>query len=83
MTFAELGSLGEFIGSIAAVVTLVLLLIQLREGTRTLESTAASELSSQIANWHGRCSQNSELLRVFDLGVNDKLEDPIDIARFK
>ena len=83
MSLDQLAQVGEFIGGIAVLVTLVLLLIQLRQGNRTIESTASSNFSSQIAGWHGRCAENSELLRVFDLGVNNQLEDAVDVARFK
>ncbi len=83
MTLTDLGSLGEFVGSIAVLVTLILLLLQLRENTSTLQSTAASDLSRQIASWHGRAASNTDILRVWDLGVSDSLIEPVDIARFK
>jgi len=83
MTLADLGSLGEFVGSIAVVVTLILLLLELRTNTKTLESNASSELAGQMAAWHGRAANNTDILRVFDLGISNSLVDPIDVARFK
>ena len=41
MTLADLGNLGEFIGSIAVVVTLVYLIIQVRQNTVQLKDTTA------------------------------------------
>ena len=39
MSIQELGALGEFIGSIAVLVTLVYLAIQIRQNTRTIEES--------------------------------------------
>ena len=39
MSIQELGALGEFIGSIAVLVTLVYLAIQIRQNTRSIEES--------------------------------------------
>ncbi len=39
MTLNELGSLGEFVGAIAVVISLIYLAIQIRHNTRAVQST--------------------------------------------
>ena len=40
MTLTELGALGEFVGGIAVLVTLIYLVVQLRQNTTTTRSSA-------------------------------------------
>jgi hypothetical protein len=40
MNIMELGALGEFVGSIGVIATLVYLAIQIRQNSRTLQSTS-------------------------------------------
>ncbi len=52
MTLADLGSLGEFIGSIAVLVTLVFLAFQVRQNTKTIAAaTHQSILDLQQPLW--------------------------------
>lgn len=48
MTISELGSLGEFVGSLAVVVTLVYLITQLRQTTRAIRAAATQALDQSI-----------------------------------
>ena len=48
MTISELGSLGEFLGSIAVVVTLVYLSTQLRQNTRAVRAAATQSLDQSV-----------------------------------
>lgn len=47
MTIMELGALGEFVGSIAVVITLIYLAMQIRQNTRSMEETK-KHMVSQI-----------------------------------
>ncbi len=46
MTITEVGALGEFVGAIAVVVTLVYLAIQIRQNTRAIRGSAERETVS-------------------------------------
>ena len=48
MTISELGSLGEFLGSIAVVITLVYLSTQLRQNTRAVRAAATQALDQSV-----------------------------------
>ena len=51
MSIADLGSLGEFIASIAVLVTLVFFTFQMRQNTHAMQSATSAEMVSQwIAN---------------------------------
>ncbi len=72
MTIAELGSLGEFIGSIGVVATLVYLAIQVRQNSSVLEEThrallaeAVREINLASSQWHMEIAKSSELKRIF------------------
>ena len=61
MSIIELGALGEFLGSIAVVVTLIYLAIQVRQNTAIAESTAMQ------AFWSSSSSGRFELINNRDL----------------
>ena len=50
MTISDLGSLGEFVGSIAVVVTLIYLTTQLRQNTRAIRAAATQALDKSITD---------------------------------
>jgi len=50
MTIAELGSVGEFIGSIAVLITLIYLAIQVRQNTRHVQAQMGHD--GWLANTH-------------------------------
>ena len=53
MTIAELGAIGEFIGSITVIVTLIFLTLQLRQNTLAVRASMSADLTNQfIANAH-------------------------------
>ena len=64
MTVGELGSLGEFVGSIAVVVSLLYLAFQIRQNTKTVRASAhhaMTESANAIAFEFAR-SENAPLL---------------------
>ena len=65
MTISELGSLGEFVGSIAVVITLIYLTTQLRHNTRAIRAAALQALDKSITDnmaiW-GSSRENALLL---------------------
>ena len=66
MTISDLGSLGEFFGSIGVVVTLVYLSSQLRHNTRAIRAAAIQSLdqriSQNIAMW-ASSQENAVLMK--------------------
>lgn len=50
MTISELGSLGEFVGAIAVVITLIYLAFQIRQNTGQLEQNASMVKAAAVNN---------------------------------
>ena len=61
MSIQDLGSLGEFFGSIAVVITLIYLAVQVRQNTGALQATARESASQG--------SQRLILARIEDVGL--------------
>ncbi len=67
MSLEDLGNIGEFLGGLAVLVTLVYLALQIRQNTRQLERTAAiskaatyQNLTTLIVEGNARISTNRE-----------------------
>jgi len=71
MTIGDLGSLGEFVGAIATVATLIYLAIQIRSNTRAVQSAAAQAVHENYATWYQLLASDSELSQVTVNGLRD------------
>ncbi len=65
MTIFELGALGEFLGSIAVVFTLIYLAIQIRQNTRSGRAQSRQTLITQWSSTNWELSRDPELLRIY------------------
>ena len=64
MTLIELGALGEFIGAIGVVVTLVYLALQIRHNTRAVRSSMHQDMIESTLRIAESLSDNSEVVRI-------------------
>ena len=64
MSISELGSLGEFVGSIAVLATLIYLAMQIRQNTRWVKIQIFESIISKLIDWHGR-TQDEGLARLY------------------
>ena len=71
MTLSELGNIGEFVGAVAVVVSLVYLAIQIRQNTQTVRATAYHNISAQWANHLQSIADNAELSSLYFRGLAD------------
>ena len=78
MTLQDLGNLGEVVGAIATVATLIYLAIQLRHNSVSIQATAELEASRQLAQFVGRISADSNMKRIYDLIANEAELSPED-----
>src|SRR5262245_14586229 len=90
MSLNDLANLGQFIGAVGVVISLVYLALQVRQNTaHLLNSTKAMEVSALLAartlatNFSAQLLSSQSLTRVFRLGIG-KSEDlkPDDRIRF-
>ena len=65
MNIFELGALGEFIGSIGVVFTLVYLAVQIRQNTTTGQAQSRQTLLNQWSSANWDLSRDPELLRIY------------------
>ena len=90
MTFQDLGSLGELIGGIAVVVSVVYLAIQIRHNTRGLDQNSdLMRMSFENANrrdaieFRSTIVADADLAEIWRRGVaGDANFDPVESARF-
>ena len=82
MNIMELGALGEFVGSIGVIATLVYLAIQIRQNSRTLQSTSFQESTNSLNYINMQAATDSELIRVVASDKSFDEFDPEDKARY-
>ena len=51
MTLQDLGSIGEFVGSIAVLITLVYLAVQIRQNTKSMDETRRLAITQSQQDW--------------------------------
>lgn len=83
MTIQELGSLGELVGAVATVVTLIYLAVQIRTNTQAVRSSATQSVHEAFATWYRMLASDEALARITADGLQDfeSLSDP-ERARF-
>jgi hypothetical protein len=65
MSIQDLGAIGEFVGSIAVLVTLVYLAVQIRQNTRHIASASLQGLSDRAENRLLLVASDAELSRIW------------------
>ncbi len=79
----DLGNLGEFIGAIAVVVSLVYLAIQVRRNTRAVRAATHHSLTTSVHGLHGMVAENEGLAHIYFTGLRDrKALQPEERLRF-
>ena len=71
MTLTELGGLGDFIGAIAVVITLIYLAIQMRQNTASIRSNSYQAWSGGLSNCFLSVCQSKQLSDVLKNGFQD------------
>ena len=83
MTIQELGSIGELVGAVATVATLVYLAIQIRANTLAVRSAAAQSVHEAFATWYRMLAADADLAQVSASGLRDYASlSEADRARF-
>ncbi len=72
MTIFELGALGEFVGSIAVVVTLVYLTLQMRRNMFTTQAASHHAITDSINQVNLAVAESPELARIWTVGLEDR-----------
>ncbi len=72
MTIFELGALGEFVGAITVVLTLLYLAIQVRQNTRAMKAQIHQQLSSGYIGIVGVVAENSKAFSAGLVATDDE-----------
>ena len=78
MTLQDLGNIGEFVGAIGVVASLIYLALQIRQNSYQINQNTNSVLGSVelenarlASDWLVTIAQNPQLGRVWSLGLSD------------
>ncbi len=71
MSFEQLGNIGDFLGGIAVIATLIYLGIQIRSQTHESRLSATRELAADFHNAVRGLAHDKELLKVYHVGIAD------------
>ena len=69
MTLQDLGNMGEFVGAIAVIATLIYLTVQIRQNSRSISTAAYNEVLAQTFDLNLRLAQDSEFSSFFSAGL--------------
>ena len=92
-----LGNLGEFIGAIAVVATLVYLSIQvrhsralleannitMRENNRLAKAAAMDRYNEVVSRWRGRLVESEDVAAIWDAALKGEPIEGVDAVRFE
>ena len=82
MSIEDLGAIGEFISSIAVVISLIYLAMQIRENTRTQRVTAAQDVMSLSASNNTQLVLNPQLFVVLTKAGSGALS-PDELGQYR
>ncbi len=71
MTIFELGAVGEFVGSIGVVFTLIYLAFQIRQNTKAVQASAVDASISKVTSVRQSMVENPEVSRTYTKGLAD------------
>jgi hypothetical protein len=77
-----LGNLGEFIGSIAVLITLVYLAVQTKQSVKAVRQKSHSDLLARRQDLIMLLTNNRDFIEVFSKGCSRERLDSIDAQRF-
>ena len=77
MSLQDLGSIGEFFGGLAVLVSLVYLALQIRQNTTSVRAATSASVSESLSSFSETIISHPELARLWFQGIGeyDSLED--------
>ena len=81
MSIMELGALGEFIGSIAVVLSLIYLAVQVRQNMRMVKASVRQSIAQDQQRLSLAAFENSEVATLLDAAISDGELSKIESTR--
>ena len=84
MSLDDLGNVGEFLGALGVIASLIYLGIQIRQNTRSVRASTFHGAASRAADLTRAIAEGKELAHIYRRGMVglDQLEDDDDVLRF-
>jgi hypothetical protein len=83
MNWDALGAIGEIVGALAVVVTLLYLARQTQNNAQALDATSSREFAYRLSEWHREVARDPELKRIMIKSVSPELEEYSDEEWFE
>jgi len=71
MNLNDLANIGQVIGAIAVVISLIYVALQIRQNTNAVRSATAQSVHEHFANWYHLIAADAELSRIAANGLRD------------
>jgi hypothetical protein len=71
MSLNDLANLGQIIGALAVVISLIYVALQIRQNTAAIQSAAAQTVHEHFANWYHLIAADAELAQIAANGLRD------------
>jgi hypothetical protein len=71
MSLNDLANLGQVIGAIAVVISLIYVALQIRQNTNAVRSATAQAVHEHFANWYQLVAADAELAQLAASGLRD------------
>ena len=71
LTLSELGNMGDLVGGIAVIATLLFLILQIRQNTNTVRAAAELESERMRMEWHAIPANNPDLAEIWERVFNE------------
>lgn len=71
MTLSDLADLGQVIGALAVVISLIYVALQIRQNTNAVRSATAQTVHEHFSSWYNLLAADAELSRIAANGLRD------------
>jgi hypothetical protein len=82
MKLQELGNIGEFVGGVAVIISLIYVAMQIRQNTRSVRASTFQAVADSLSLFTAEIASDAELTRIYAAGLSDDLLEQIDRQRF-
>lgn len=84
MNWEAVGAIGEVVGAVAVISTLIYLAVQVRQNNRNLAEATSASISQSFASINSRISSDEKFAELFIRGRNDiDSLNPVELERFR
>ena len=78
-----LGNLGDFIGGIGVIVTVIYLAMQIRTNTLSTQTSTYQSVVGALSDWSFTLARDKEMMRIMSVGMADRTQlDAAEVSQF-